>query len=329
MVKLILTKTIDSKYLIDVIKNNNPKGSKHLFIVPDRIVLSYEMMILEATGQEGTMDIEVRSFRTLADAVLKNDVSKTLNQQTETMLVRKIIEEKKGDFEYYKRASQYVGFAKEVLSLIALIRGNGISVETIKNLVDNLSPKYQNKVRDILYIYSEYIRLLNNGYSDYISKLEGLRDRFKDSEYADYNIYISEFNSFSQIELDIIDEIIGSTQNVYITLPYSKNDNDYIFPKDMEDKIVKLARKRGVPFEVNNFYENEKLGIRGVARGGYSPVDKRGAYAHLGCRIKFKRWQLGEGFTFQHATFDEDWFCHIENLKYNLVFATISVGYRF
>ena len=77
------------------------------------------------------------------------------------------------------------------------------------------------------------------------------------------------------------------------------------------------------------FYENEKLGIRGVARAGYSPVDKRGAYAHLGCRINFKRWQLGEGFTYQHATFDEDWFGHIEHLKYNLVFATISVGYRF
>ena len=59
MVNLFLTKTIDSKYLIDVIKNNNPKGSKHLFVVPDRIVLSYEMLVLDAIGQEGTMDIEV------------------------------------------------------------------------------------------------------------------------------------------------------------------------------------------------------------------------------------------------------------------------------
>ncbi len=259
MVNLFLTKTIDSKYLIDALKKNNAKGSKHLFIVPDRIVLSYEMLVLEAIEQEGTMNIEVRSFRTLADAVLKNDVSKTLNQQTETMLVRKIIEEKKGDFEYYKRASQYVGFAKEVLSLIALIRGNGISVEAIQKLLEKLPAKYQNKVRDILYIYSEYIRLLNNGYSDYISKLEGLRDRFKDSDYADYNIYISEFNSFSQIELDIIDEIIGSTQNVYITLPYSKNENAYIFPKDMEDKISKLAKKRGMRIEINRLYEEEKL----------------------------------------------------------------------
>ena len=259
MVNLFLTKTIDSKYLIDVIKNNNPKGSKHLFIVPDRIVLSYEMLVLDAIGQEGTMDIEVRSFRTLADAVLKNDVSKTLNQQTETMLVRKIIEEKKGDFEYYKRASQYVGFAKEVLSLIALIRGNGVSVEAIKNLSEKLPDKYKNKVRDILYIYSEYIRLLNNGYSDYMSKLEGLRDRFKDSEYADYNIYISEFNSFSQIELDIINEVVGSTQNVYITLPYSDNDNNYIFPTEVANNITNIANQRGVSIVTKNLYKEEEL----------------------------------------------------------------------
>ena len=134
MVNLILTKTIDSKYILEKMKPY-ALNKKYLIIVPDRIVLSYEMLVLDYLKLPGAMNIEVRSFRTLADAVLKENEAKTLNQQTEIMLIRKIIEDNSGKFLYYKKASSFVGFAKEVLDLIALIRGNGISIDQIRKVV--------------------------------------------------------------------------------------------------------------------------------------------------------------------------------------------------
>ena len=87
MVNLYLTKTIDSEYILEAMKPY-AKNKKYLVIVPDRIVLSYEMLVLEALKLPGATNVEVRSFRTLADAVLKDNEAKTLNQQTEIMLIR-------------------------------------------------------------------------------------------------------------------------------------------------------------------------------------------------------------------------------------------------
>ena len=259
MVNLYLTKTIDSKYIIDAMKPYS-KDKKYLVIVPDRIVLSYEMLVLEALGLPGATNVEVRSFRTLADAVLKDNEAKTLNQQTEIMLIRKIIEDNQGKFLYYKKASSFIGFAKEVLDLIALIRGNGIDVDQIRNLSSRLDQKYHNKTADILLIYESYMNLLNEGYSDYISKLEGLKEAFRDSIYSDYDVYISEFDTFSKIEMDIIFEMIKSVGKVYITLPYSDNKgNNYLYPKKTAEGIEKLARDAGQNCNVIEVYKQEDL----------------------------------------------------------------------
>ncbi len=261
MVTLYLTKTIDSEYVLNAMKPYS-KNKKYLVIVPDRIVLSYEMLILDALGLPGATNIEVRSFRTLADVVLKDNEAKTLNQQTEIMLIRKIIEDNSKKFKYYKNASSFIGFAKEVLDLIALLRGNGIDVDVVKKINAQLSEKdkYKNKTDDILLIYQEYMKLLNEGYSDYISKLQALVDVFRDSAYADCDVYISEFDAFSKIELEIISEMMKCTDNVFITLPYSTKNNGYIFPKKAKEDIEKIAIDAVGNINTIDYYKEEKLG---------------------------------------------------------------------
>ena len=101
MVNLLLTKTIDSKYLLERAKQDYDQAKaagvkiKQLFIVPDRIVVSYQMLILEALEIEGSTNIDVCSFRNLADNILGREAVNSLNQQTETMLIRKVIEDNK------------------------------------------------------------------------------------------------------------------------------------------------------------------------------------------------------------------------------------------
>ena len=68
----------------------------------------------------------------------------------------------------------------------------------------------------------------------------------------------------------------------------------------------------------------------GNARLGYSPISKMGMYAHLGGGIIiYQKWELGFGVSYQYAKFTETRYDEIDKLDYNLVFATLSVGYRF
>ena len=75
-----------------------------------------------------------------------------------------------------------------------------------------------------------------------------------------------------------------------------------------------------------------EAGVRGFgnARLGYSPISKKGMYAHLGGGIIiYQKWELGFGVSYQYAKFTETWYNEINKTDYNLVFASLSVGYRF
>lgn len=75
---------------------------------------------------------------------------------------------------------------------------------------------------------------------------------------------------------------------------------------------------------------NEKLfGGYGVARVGYSAVDQRGVYAHIGGGLNYKRWEFGLGISYQYTKFKEKHYDDAWYNDYNLVFGTISAGYRF
>ena len=251
MVNLILTNTLDSKHILDKVKTDFEKNKisgnkiKQLIIVPDRVVLEYEIKTLEYLNIPGSFDIEVASFQTLADKIFGRDAEMMLNTQTEIMLIRKVIEENRANLLYYKESSVYVGFAQEVSNLLSLIRTNRISLKDIERLVKTLPPKYENKTKDILLIYREYMEQLKLGFKDPISKVEALIDNFKESVYAkkNYNVYISEFIDFSAQEMDVISEFVRYCNNVYITLPDTHNENSGIFPKSTKEKLKKLIEK--------------------------------------------------------------------------------------
>ena len=276
MVNLLLTKTIDSKYILEKAKLDFNKAKeagvriKQLFIVPDRIAVSYQMLVLDALDIEGTVDIDVCSFRNIADNILGREAINTLNQQTETMLIRKVIEDNKEALTYFKNSAKYPGFASEMIGLLTTLRANGINPDSLESLITAVDEKYRSKIADIKLLLSKYISELD-GRMDYITKLEMLKQyihRFNDKhdqevtefKYADYYIYVSEFFNFSQIELDILKELFNSdalTQK-YIAIPYSENDNSYIFPNSLKSKFEMLFAN----LKIEEVYKNEKLAYK-------------------------------------------------------------------
>ena len=68
----------------------------------------------------------------------------------------------------------------------------------------------------------------------------------------------------------------------------------------------------------------------GVARLGFSPIKQTGLYAHLGGGMNYKKWDFGVGVSYQYTKFKENTFDGDRyEIEYNMVFATISVGYSF
>lgn len=82
-------------------------------------------------------------------------------------------------------------------------------------------------------------------------------------------------------------------------------------------------------FKYKSSLNEKSFGGFGVARVGYSVVDQRGVYAHIGGGLSYKKWEFGLSISYQFTKFKEDFFDEYWYNDYNLVFATIGVGYRF
>ena len=80
-------------------------------------------------------------------------------------------------------------------------------------------------------------------------------------------------------------------------------------------------------FKYKSIPNVKQFGGYGVARVGYAP--RNGLYSHLGFGIDYKKWEFGLGISFQHAQFEACFFDDVWIDTYNLLFGTISVGYKF
>ena len=92
MLEIILSDTLTSTPVLDALKKNYVRGTRHLVIVPDRFTLSYERAVLKELNLKGTFDIEVASFSRLADNALERAGVGALDSLSEVMLLRKVIE---------------------------------------------------------------------------------------------------------------------------------------------------------------------------------------------------------------------------------------------
>ena len=143
--------------------------------------------------------------------------------------------------------------------------------------------------------------------------------------------YDQEFlNNVKNVEKYIVEELnvneieYLNDEATYITLGIKPN---YIFSNGDFDGFF-------MPIYAEYRYQPiSEAGVRGFgnARIGYSPVSKKGMYAHIGGGIIiYQKWELSFGASYQFTRFTESSYNN-ESYKfdYNLVFVTLSAGYHF
>ena len=165
MIELILTNTLNSNPILDKLKSKLGEGKKHILFVPDRFSLSYQKTTLEHLNIKGTFDIEVSSFPRLANKLLQNK-KRLLDKQSEIMLLRKVIEESKDELLCFGKMGRSADFANDIYAVISQIRNSNISVERMQSAVDGLPKRIANKTKDIVRIYHDYVKYIQEDYSE-------------------------------------------------------------------------------------------------------------------------------------------------------------------
>ncbi|MDE5755912.1 MAG: PD-(D/E)XK nuclease family protein [Clostridia bacterium] len=269
MIELILTNTLNSNPILDKLKSKLGAGKKHILFVPDRFSLSYQKAVLEHLNIKGTFDIEVSSFPRLANKLLQNK-KRLLDKQSEVMLLRKVIDESKDDLLCFGKMGKSADFANDMYAVISQIRNSNISVERMQEAVDGLPKRIANKTKDIVKIYHDYAQYIQEDYSDGTSKLQALCDLIYDGALNDYEVYISDFTSFSNIEYEIIKAIMANALNTHICLVDSDGANSQVFPTDVKKRLFSLADEVGVNMNISYDKENLTGDAEIIFKGLYS-----------------------------------------------------------
>ena len=282
-IKLFINNTtLDAtKDMIDTIDNSDD-FIEHIVVVPDKYSLQMEKLLLDTLPRKALFNVRVVGLTSLA-----NDIFKKLNIKVDVLtsgecllITEKAIENVKKDFLTLKKSN--IAFCYEINKIIAQLKSSNISIEDLEGKKD-INGMAGAKYHDITLIFKEYQNLLQ-GRIDANERLSLLCNVIKENKILNNTIfYFAQFESFTAEAYKLIKVLVENSKQVNISLTQSISiGNDYIYEKDIYQKIINITKELNCPVDVINKkgeFTNEKTAI---VRGLYSyekvSCENRGFY---------------------------------------------------
>lgn len=250
-----------STYIFKEIAEKLKSGSKKIYIItPEQFSFTAEKKLLEAISKDtnAVISAEVLTFNRMAYRVIKetgNVNLKNLSLTGKAMLLYNILSKEKNNLEFIGKSSENI---KLIETQITEFKKHGITVESLKNTIENLDDKYlKTKLKDMLILYEKYTEDINNKYIDENDNLSILAKRIDlVQDFDDVDIYIDEFVGFTYQEYEIIKKLLEKARKVNITIcsddiNLGQNpDSDIFYSNKLTvDKLYYITRQKGIEIE--------------------------------------------------------------------------------
>ncbi len=217
-----------TSFCLEKIKSDN---SNNIIIVPEQTSLSMERLAVKALGFLGNR-CNVLSFNRLFHTLYKQENSKKreyISSIGKTLIINRLLTRNKEKLTVFKNSQKYAAISGQILSTFSEFKRHGIDPETVEKGASVLTGKPALKFKDLAFLYRKYvdeIKLFGCDSEDNLNLLAALihkTDTIKDTTF-----YIDGFSSFTSVELSVIKALCEVSKNVYITLPFSQ-DNELLF----------------------------------------------------------------------------------------------------
>ncbi|MDM8534889.1 hypothetical protein QUF55_09345, partial [Clostridiaceae bacterium HSG29] len=207
MIKFYIGKSKTGKSFKMMNEIANDENKNLIYLVPEQFNLEAEKQLINKMKLEGLINIDVLSFNRLVNNVLKSvgDIKKIeIDDFGKIMIIRKVLEKKKNDLEFYKKSVNKKGLIDKFNSLFKMIKVNGLNENDFKNIFESesLDISLKKKSNDIVKIYSEFNGFLSNGYFDDEDKMNFVIEKIDETGILDNaSIWIDEFHGFNELQM--------------------------------------------------------------------------------------------------------------------------------
>ena len=220
--------TVIHREIVEDLKNN-PLGYPIYVIVPDQMSFTTEYELTNHYDVRGIMRAQVLTFKRLAWFILQETggiAKERIDYFGYRMLLRRILEEHKDEFELFRQAAGKRGFTQEVETLLREFSQYEITSESIVPIIEQLEQaKASNtliaKMKDFQIILRELEQPIGDGYVDGEGFYPILVEQLKNSsQIKEAHIYIDGFVMFTKREFAIVQQLLSLAKRVTVVLPF-------------------------------------------------------------------------------------------------------------
>lgn len=203
-------------------------GKKQCILVPEQYSHEFDKNLYYYLGAKRFNELFSLSFSSLARQLFQlygepDRDGEYADEMARMILIYQAIsaaESKPEMLRCFRRSAGQSDFVQEILKLINDMKRSGITSEELTERSALLDGKLRDKTADVASIYTEYVRLMEEyGFKDnfenirFAANIANLKGYFKGQ-----CVCLDEFESFNGDQLEMLEVIFSSAENVVVTL---------------------------------------------------------------------------------------------------------------
>ncbi|MCR5691151.1 MAG: PD-(D/E)XK nuclease family protein [Eubacterium sp.] len=227
----------------------------YIVLVPDQFTLETQKTMVEFSGQDGILNIDVLSFQRLAYKALEifPTYQKTiLDDMGKIMVLRKVFHEEKKNLVYFKRGLNKPGFLDECKSFFCELMQYSVTGEDFLRMEESLGEDslMSLKLKDLRLIYQKFLEKMGQSYmmaEELVPQLTSLVSKLDFMQ--DVTICLDGFTGFTPTQYQLLEEILKISRDMYITVTTDRTGERggiFVLSQDVQKKMVKMARDLSV-----------------------------------------------------------------------------------
>ncbi len=271
-----------TKQIFDEIKRSIEEGRKEkiILLVPEQYSFRAEQKVLKELGQSSVFKVSVLSFNTLVKMILSTVGGAThhlISETGKTMLMTKAMGEVKENLTHFKAVASKPSFIEMAKNLVDEMKRYDLDMDGLELVIEESEDEeLKQKFHDILLFHNAYEEEVHKGFVDQIDEINFAMEKISQADFLkDAEIYIDEFNDFSVIQLNFIENLMRFAKRVIITLTLDKTKatgDVFQITKDTENRIYNLAEMAGVSIE-KPFMIDDEIPLRFQGRPELSHLE--------------------------------------------------------
>ena len=268
--KVLLSRYINDskKYLYNLIKQKLSEEKTVYIVVPEQFTLGTELEAYEALNIDSTLNLRIKSFKTIINEILHLNGGRTLNFLSDSakfLIIQSILLEVKDELRIFQKNIYSKDFIELLLNFMDQLVSNRVDIEVLKRILnlDNTENELKQKLHDIILIFEKFQKYKYDTNYHLIDRTDVAINKIEDTiKYKNISFFFYKFNDMSKQELEIVSKIdkISDLTFINITLDerlltdIKENVEDYeVFDTSM--KLLNSLSKK----EFNNKIEYIKL----------------------------------------------------------------------